>query len=85
MDFECAAGLQHEPDVRVSNKYHFVLQERYELFSAKVDTAVLIHEHLTAICCYRRLILFITTTKSCILQSSKSVSIFMSSNIQGYS
>jgi hypothetical protein len=69
MDFECAAGLHPEPDV--SSKHHFVSQERYELFSAKADTAVPIHEHLTAICCYRRLILFITTTKSCIISEQQ--------------
>ena len=64
MDFECAAGLHPEPDV--SSEHQFVLQERYDIFSAKINTAVPIHEHLTAICCHRRLSLFMTSTKSCI-------------------
>ena len=45
MDFEyCTDGSHPEPDV--SSKHHFDLQESYELFSEKVNTAVPIKEHL---------------------------------------
>jgi hypothetical protein len=64
MNSERAAGLHPKPDV--PSKRHFVLQKHYELCSEKVDTAVPIQEYLTVICCYGRLILFLSTTKPCI-------------------